>query len=145
LQLRSPATIFLKFTSFIEPNNRNRRSFPSAASNGDWRVERPTTTRTKKGFGAKKTADEEKPSQTFQRFNIGGFALGCTGRLPHATKKKKKKKKRLCMKNARTLFPCLLAFRICSLLALILVGTVSYPESDLEVETTTSVVQRHFH
>jgi hypothetical protein len=110
LQLRSPATIFLKFTSFIEPNNRNRRSFPSAASNGDWRVERPTTTRTKKGFGAKKTADEEKPSQTFQRFNIDGFARGCTGRLPHATKKKKKRRKKALYEKRSHTFSLLACF-----------------------------------
>jgi hypothetical protein len=64
----------------------------------------------KKGFGAKKTSDEEKPSQTFQRFNIGGFALGCTGRLPHATKKKKKRRKKALYEKRSHTFSLLACF-----------------------------------
>jgi hypothetical protein len=94
LQLRPPAIIFLKFTSFIEPNNRNRKSdlFRLPLQTGIGASKGQQQLGPKKGLARKKTADEEKPSQTFQSFNIGGFALGCTGRLPHATKKKKKKK-----------------------------------------------------
>jgi hypothetical protein len=99
LQLRSPAIILLKIFIELHCTEQFRPqvgSFPSAASNGDWRVERPTTTRTQKRFRREKNGRRRKTIanvSTFQRFNIGGFALGCTGRLPHATKKKEKKKK----------------------------------------------------